>query len=109
MRPIPVVDALDVAFGGNAMKILPPMSEIPDDFKRERGVAQKWTTLVSDWFFCGIKDVKYTPKPGVDTKAAIAAIKCCMGSWEPAHEHKEAGCAFLLSEWFEDVTYTKAK
>jgi hypothetical protein len=32
-----------------------------------------------------------------------------MSSWEPKHEHKEAGCAYLLSEFFDDVNYKKAK
>ena len=29
---------------------------------------------------------------------AIAAI---LASFEPKHEHKEAGAAYLLSQWFE--------
>lgn len=104
--PVPAVDALAAAFGQGAMKILPPMKDIPEDFKRDR---TKWNAVVDDWFFFGLRDVKWTPKPGVDVKAALRAVTCCMGSFEPQHEHKTAGCAYLLSQWFEDVTYTKGK
>lgn len=108
MIPVPDINPVDVAFGGGAMKILPPMAEIPAEFKNCNR-PNKWMQCVSDWFFCGLKNCKWTPKEGVDTGKAIAAIQCCIGSFEPKHEHKEAGCAYLLSQWFEDVSYEKAK
>ena len=49
------------------------------------------------------------PKEGVDTKKALRHVKAVLGSWEPKHEHKEAGVAFLLNEWFDDVTYETTK
>jgi hypothetical protein len=103
MRPIPEVNMLDTVFCTKAMEILPPMSDIPEEFKRHHGT--KWNKVVSDWFFLGLKKCKWTPKPGVDTNKALAAVTACIGDWSPQHEHKEAGCAYLLSEWFEDVTY----
>jgi hypothetical protein len=124
MVTVPEVNEIDAVFGGGAMKILPPYADIPDEFKvsasvtangqttrRTPGgkVASQWLQVVSDWFFFGVKDCVWTPKAGVDTKKALRALKCCMGSFEPSHEHKEAGCAYLLSQWFEDVTYTRAK
>jgi hypothetical protein len=36
----------------------------------------------------------------VDTNKALAHIQCIMMSFEPKHEHKTAGVAFLLDEWF---------
>lgn len=90
------------------MQILPKMADIPDEFKNSNR-PNKWMKCVSDWFFCGLKSCKWVPKEGVDTKKAIAAVSCCIRSFEPSHEHKEAGCAYLLSQWFDDVTYTKAK
>lgn len=42
-----------------------------------------------------------TAKPGVDAHKALRAIKAVLGSYEPKHEHKEAACAFMLSEWFD--------
>lgn len=125
MRPIPEVDALDVMFPTKAMTIIPPMSEIPDEFKPsgwtamngktsyhgKPGVvmAAKWLDVFGDWFYRGLKDAKWTPKAGVDTGKALAAISACIGDWSPSQEHKQAGVAFLLSEWFEDVTYKPAK
>lgn len=103
MIAVPEVNGIDMVFGGGAMKILPPMKDIPEEFKRWSGT--KWNKVVSDWFYKGIEGAVWTPKEGVETKKALAAIRCCIGSFEPAHEHKEAGCAYLLSQWFENVTY----
>lgn len=106
MRPIPDVSGLDVVFCTRAMEILPPMADIPDEFKSDRC---RWVKVVHDWFFFGLKDAKWSPKKGVNQKKALAAVAACMGDWEPQHEHKTAGCSFLLAEWFEDVTYKRAK
>ena len=108
MLAVPEVTPLDAAFGGGAMKILPPYKDIPDEFK-DWNSRNKWVQVVTDWFFRGLKNCKWTPKPGVDTKKALAAVQCCIGSFEPSHEHKEAGCAYLLSQWFDDVTYQTVK
>lgn len=105
-RPVPVVDDVDVVFGGGAMKILPPYDQIPAEFK-DWNRPNRWAELVNDWFFWGLKDCKWTPKPGVDTEAALRAARCCMASFEPQHEHKTAGVALLLSEWFDDATYER--
>lgn len=106
--PVPDVDPINAAFGGGAMKILPPMAEIPAEFKRWSG-GSKWNKVVSDWFLHGIENATWTPKTGVDVGKALRALRCCIGSFEPAHEHKEAGCAYLMSQWFEDVKYTAGK
>lgn len=107
MIPVPNVTDVDAVFGGNAMKILPPLSQIPDEFKNCNRPT-KWSQVVSDWFFFGLSNAKWTPKEGVKTLEALKAVQCCIGSFEPSHEHKEAGCAYLLSQWFEDVTYIRA-
>ena len=33
MIPVPDVSDIDTVFGGNAMKVLPPYKDIPDEFK----------------------------------------------------------------------------
>lgn len=125
MIPVPEVDPVAAAFGDDAMKILPAWADIPDEFKASGwsksdgrvtyfgkpgvDICGKWLEVVSDWFFCGLRNAKWVPKPGVDTAKALRAVKFCIGSWETSHEHKEAGCAYLLSQWFEDVTYQKGK
>lgn len=105
LKPKKVTDA-DIVFGGKAMTLLPPYANIPDEFKRG---TSRWNRVVRDWFFKGLSNCQWIPKEGVDTTRALRHIKAIMGSFEPKHEHKEAGCAYLLSEFFEDVTYEKAK
>jgi hypothetical protein len=104
-KPIEVT-GLEIAFGGDMKKLLPPLNEIPEEFKRGR---TKWNDIVSTWFFRGLKNIKCKPKEGIDEKAALQHVRAIMASWEPKHEHKEAGCAYLLSEWFEDIEYEAAK
>lgn len=106
MLAIPDVTMVETVFGGDkALKIMPKMQDIPEDFPNRK----KWKQVMSDWFFTGIKNAKWTPKAGVETKKALAAIVTVMRSFAPKHEHKEAAVAFMLSEWFEDVTYDTAK
>jgi hypothetical protein len=112
MLAVPTVDRLDMAFGN--IKHMPKYETIPEDFKRFNGNA--YVKAVSSWFFSGAKGlkdgieidgVKFTAKPGVEAVKALAAIKAVLGSFEPKHEHKEAACAFMLSEWF-DIEKQKA-
>ncbi|MDR6884875.1 hypothetical protein [Bacillus sp. 3255] len=100
------VNGLSIAFGGDMSKLLPAMSDIPKEFKEGR---TKWNDLVGTWFYRGLKNTQFKPKDGIDKNKALRHVKAIMGSWEPKHEHKEAGCAYLLSEFFEDVTYEPAK
>jgi len=103
MFAVKAVSDMDIICGGNIEELLPPMQDIPSEF----GIMKpnKWSRFISDWFFCGIEDVKLAPKDGVDPVRAIRHIKAIMSSFEPKHEHKEAGCAYLMSLWFDDVQY----
>lgn len=102
MLAIPEVDGLDMVFGGQrALEIMPKMKDIPENFPNRK----KWEKVMSDWFFKGMKNAKWLPKEGVQTNKALAAIVTVMRSFAPKHEHKEAAVAFMLSEWFDDVTY----
>ena len=99
MREIPEINGLDTAFGN--IQHLPPVSQIPEKFQNHE---TPWCVLVSLWFFNGLpKETDFHPKEGVDPIKALRAIAAIMRSFEPKHEHKEAGCAFLLSEWFKKV------
>jgi hypothetical protein len=106
MFDIQEVNRVDIAFGGNMAKLLPKYEDIPKEYKNMNDTT-KWNKLVLDWFYCGLKSLKLKPKVGVDTNKAMAHIKAIMASWEPKHEHKIAGCAYLLSQWFDDVQYEK--
>jgi len=106
MLTIPDVTKVDQVFGGDkALEIMPKMKDIPKDFPNKR----KWEKVMSDWFFQGMKNAKWIPKEGVQTNKALAAVVTVMRSFAPDHGHKEAAVAFMLSEWFEDVTYDTAK
>lgn len=106
MMQIPEVTRLNVAFGN--ISHMPKYESIPDEFKGHRGTP--FNEAVSAWFFRGAKrdgdalvvdGQRFTPKAGVDADKALAAIRAVLGSFEPKHEHKEAACAFMLSEWFD--------
>lgn len=90
------VDNIAAALGD--ISNLPPMSAIPDEFKRHGG--NPWVELASRWFFSGLKQAPRF-KEGIDGKAAMRALSACLRSFEPKHEHKTAGVAYLLSLWCE--------
>lgn len=104
MIPIQDVTDIDVAFPASVSHLMPAYADIPKPFKDG---STKWNQLATDWFFCGIKNLELTPKDGVDPTKALRHLKCIMGSFEPQHEHKEAAVAYLLSEWFTDVTWNR--
>lgn len=105
MMAIPEVTGLDVAFGN--IKHLPKFESLPEVFRRDSHPACR---AIGDWFSSGAKSFPngikigkrtFTAKPGVDSSKALAAIRSVLGSFEPKHEHKIAGCAFMLNEWFD--------
>jgi hypothetical protein len=107
-RPTPVSD-VEIAFGvGVVERLMPPMAEIPVEFKSLNS-RNRWIVCQQDWFFTGLRDVVWSPKEGVDTIAALRHLKAIQGSWDPKHEHKQAAVAYLLSLWFDDVTYKTGK
>lgn len=91
------VDGVDIAFGRSAMKILPPYDAIPSEFKRHNGT--EWNKWAANWFFSGL-DRYPVPKDGIDLNFAMRNLACAQRSFEPKHEHKEAGVAYLASLWF---------
>jgi hypothetical protein len=105
MFPIQAVNDLELAFGGQSLDtLMPRYADLPDEFKRGR---TEWNKLFSDWFYCGIATLELDPKEGVDKAAALRHIKAVMVSFEPKHEHKEAGVAFLLDQWFTNPRWTR--
>lgn len=100
------IDAATLAFPASVSHLMPAYKEIPQEFYRSRS---KWNALVTDWFFCGLEELKLKPKPGIDEQKALRHISAIMRSFEPKHEHKEAACAYLMSLWFEDATWKRAQ
>lgn len=102
-QPQPVTK-LDLAFGGPIRELMPSYAELPEDFRRER---DQFSELVSKWFFSGLDVKKITPKDGIDRDAALRHCGAIMCSFEPKHEHKIAGVAWLMSQWFDRAGATK--
>ncbi len=84
----------------SATKLLPPYNSIPDEFT---GQFNPWVRLADQWFFKGLKDVTLVPVESIDRAEAIGHLAAIMGSFEPKHEHKIAGVAYLLSLWFQPL------
>ena len=101
MIPVPEMKMIDCIFGN--IDHLPKWENIPEEFKNQ---SNKWVKIQQKWFFEGIKTEGLIPKEGVDKLKAIAALSAIQCSWAPKHEHKEAGVAYLLSEWFSDFDFT---
>ena len=105
--PVKEIKDIDLVFGGGAMKkLMPPYSSIPEEF---RDGSNKWLTFQRDWFFSGIKNLKLSPKEGIDSAKAFRHLRAIQSAFEPKHEHKEAAVAYLASLWFDDVSYDKGE
>lgn len=90
---------LDMVFGAD-LKDYPPYDAIPEQFRRGNTAAND---AVSSLFFRGGKldDFGLRLKSGVDPNAFYGALKAMLCSFAPKHEHKEAACAWLVSEYTE--------
>lgn len=96
-HPTVIPDVL-YAFPGHLERLLPPWDEIPDDFKNVRN---PWLRFVSLWFRKGWpEEPKLYEHPNVPGEMAFRHAHTIMKSFEPSHEHKVAGVAWLLSRWF---------
>jgi hypothetical protein len=102
-QPTPVSD-VDVAFPANVLSLMPPMDEIPDEFKAHSG--GYYNKLFEDWFYQGISKDRLPAREGIDHGLAVRHLRCVIGSFQPKHEHKAAAAAYLMSLWFELVTAT---
>ncbi|KAG1454112.1 hypothetical protein G6F57_015579 [Rhizopus arrhizus] len=97
---IPELSDVDMAFG--TTQGLPAYDRIPVEFRDSR---TQWNNLVSKIFFTGVKGLQFTAHPGVDGNAAYKHVRALLASWEPKHEHKEAGVAYLMSQYFKSATW----
>ena len=89
---------MEMAFGPRDLSsLLPAMSDIPNEFKQW---TNPWVRLAARWFYSGLNG-NFVAKEGIDGRAALRHVGAILRSFEPQHEHKEAGCAYLLSLWFE--------
>ncbi len=94
MKPV-IVSDVEMAFG--TVNGLPKWTEIPENFK---SAGNEWCRLFSKIFFSGAK-VLFKEKDGIDKNLAFRHIRALMASCEPRHEHKEAGVAYVMSQYFD--------
>lgn len=104
--PVQEVSDLDIAFPAEVMHLLPPYEAIPEQF---HSLGDPWHRFASDWFVYGLKEVLIEPREGIDTSKALRHLRAIMGSFQPKHEHKIAGCAYLCDLWFKDIAYECGK
>ena len=97
MQPQPVTDR-QMSFGSDVRGLLPARADIPEEFER---YSNPYVKFVSDWFYGGADATRLTEKPGIDRRMALRHLKTVIGSFEPEHNHKIAGVAYLLSLWFD--------
>ena len=91
------IDSLKAYFPTNVVgTLLPPMDVIPDEFKKRYN---KWREMASKLFFLGGQ--LPSVKPGIDPEKAQRHLIAVLQSFEPQHEHKEAGAGWLMSMWYE--------
>lgn len=102
---IPEISNAELALG--TTKALPKYEDIPKEFKNWNNPT-KWNKLFSDMFYNGLEFLRVDPREGVDPEKAVRVIRSHMVTWEPKHEHKEAGVAYLMSQYFKDAIW-KAK
>ena len=103
-KPQKVISGLEAITGVDVYQLMPAYADIPGEFKKHSG---KWVDFQQRWFFRGLEDATIIPKDGIDLKAALKHMSAIQRSWEPAHEHKQAGVAYLASRWLKDVKYGK--
>ena len=97
------IDDVTAAFPANVTGvILPPIEDVPEEFHYFGDT--KWNKLVSLWFYKGLPEgAEFKARKGVDVDVALRQLGACLGSLQPKHEHKDAGVAYLMSLFFEDI------
>jgi hypothetical protein len=101
MYPITKVTGADIVFPARVDHLMPPYEELIG--KRKDPEHRRLEEVAQRAFFKGMDAGPWKPKEGVNKDDALRQIQCILGSFEPKHEHKIAGVAFLLGEWFEGV------
>lgn len=99
MIPVPDVGDIQLVFG--SYHFTPAWEDIPEEFKQGH---TQWNKLFQEIFYKGVPPGSIEPKEGVDAGKAGRAIMAAIASRALKHEHKEAGVAYLLSQWFKEWT-----
>lgn len=106
MMPAENITDVELAFPANGVSRLPAWDRIPKEYQDQN---HPRCNTVEVWFGMGLKMNKIVPKKGIDQIKAFRHLKAIMGSYEPKHEHKIAGVAYLIDQWFEKFDVEVAK
>lgn len=102
------IDEATAAFPAGLGILIPKYEDIPEvyreNFSTDKHI-EKMRKLFNTCFFKGLKNLTLVPNEGISEYKAWRHVRCIMGSFEPKHEHKEAACVYMLSEWFKDATW----
>jgi len=89
-----------MAQASNVLALMPAYNEIPSEFNSHSNL---WHKATDKWFFEGIDKRAFTVKDGINANDAFHHLYMIISSYQPKHEHKTAGIAYLMSMWFSDV------
>lgn len=83
---------VDLAFG--TTKLLPPEDAIPKEFFQDN----PYSEIVNCLFFGKpMPPYQISFNPGVDETLFVKAVRAHIASFEPDHNHKIAGVAYMMS------------
>ena len=80
--------------------------DIPDEFYK---TGNPYVKCAQAWLSRGISRFGLKAKPNVQKVHALRHMSVIMRSWEPKHEDKIAGVAYLMSQWFDLVNNQTSK
>ena len=95
-RAVSQADAV-VGIGRGVYALMPAYADIPIEFRDQDTV---WNDIQAKWFFGGYDFKTLMTQPGIDRGRALSHLAAIQRSFEPKHEHKAAGVAYLMSLWF---------
>ena len=87
----------EIAFPARVSDLMPAYEDIPDEFKKG---SNPYVKFQQKWFFSGL-DKFPEAQDGIYQDDAARHLAAIQGSFEPKHEHKEAGVAYLASKWLK--------
>lgn len=96
------IDQVDFAFPADVIgRFLPLEKDIPEEYSKNYHPMVK---IVNRLFFHGLpKETVFHGREGVDGEMAFRQIHACLKSFQPKHEHKISGVAYLLDLFFEKI------
>lgn len=84
--------------------LLPERHEIPEHFDMfSPKKAHPWMDLIQGMFFGSYNEMWFSQRDGVDVTEAVRHISAVLRSFQPKHEHKVEGAAYLMSMWMKAV------